>query len=41
MHIFIWRENICPISVKLGKQFIIGVLINFPKFAVSDSSHMT
>ena len=41
MHIFIWRESICPISVKLGKQFIIGVLINFPNFAVSDSSHVT
>ena len=41
MRIFIWKESICPISVKLGKQFIIGVLNNFPKFAVLDSSHVT
>ena len=40
MHIFIWRGSICSFSVKLGKQFIIGVLINFPKFAVSDSCHV-
>ena len=34
------RESICPISVKLGKDFI-GILIRFPKFSVSDFSHVT
>ena len=41
MHIFIWRESICPGSMKLGRQLVICMVIFFPKCSVSHSCYVT
>ena len=38
---FYLKENMCSMSMKLSRKFVIGVVINLPKHFASHFGHVT